>query len=326
MTKKRDNRVGVKAAKITVLGAVVAAVIGGLFLILNALLSQKSAGPDTRRVQVTAGRDVFYGENQYVYIQDKYIMDGVMRQGWFGHGPPKDELLIDDPSLRIFPLGLANHRLGFLLASGERAQCKVELLYLKLEAYAKCDLRDETTRMLAFMGQVSSHFYISERHEVYPIYPAQENLVRGSWIYQGRDVDEFRVLLTFEPYVLYLISVNVDYVDLRTGDKKHAQSDEFALIDVARGNWGGCLDVTRWYSKDLRQKPATVRYDECIPHDIYLLLTADFAYDPGLMNIFVENSFLRLRRPEVEQIVASRSNPVFDENLKMWIAALEKGR
>ena len=53
------------------------------------------------------------------------------------------------------------------------------------------------------------------------------------------------------------------------------------------------------YSEDLRLEPRGASDDGVIPYDIYLLLTADFVYDPDLMNLF-GSPFIKARSPEIE--------------------------
>lgn len=283
------------------------------------VVPQISVGRD-----IVAGRDIVISNPRYLYLTDKYLMEGILRQGWYLFKIP-DELLENlAQDVNIFPIGLANHRLGFLVASGPGAHCKVELLYLKLKAYAPCELRDEYTTITAFMGLTTYSFYISEEYDVYPIYAINDSLTRTAWKYQGKDVDEFSVYLSFKDYILYLITINIDYIDLHTNKRKHVETDEFALINTAHGNTGGCLDVRRWFTNDMRQQPTQRRYDEEIPFDVYQLLCADFRRNPGLMNIFVKNHGLAMRQAEVESVVKGRpENATFAENYKAWIKALD---
>lgn len=273
---------------------------------------------------IVAGRDINITNPNYFYLNDKYILDGIMRQGWYISRPPQD--LIDNPSqeLNIFPVGLANKKLGFVVASSQSANCKVELLYVKLKAYAPCNLRNEYSTVAAFMGLTTSAFYISEDYDVYPIYPLNDNLTQTAWKYQGKDVDEFTVDLTFKAYVLYLININIDYIDLHTNKRKHIETDEFALIDVARGNTGGCLDIKSWFSNDMKQVPLNRRYDEGIPFDIYQLLSSDLGRNPGLMNVFANNISLAIKKDKVRSIVESRpDNTRFASNFKEWTKVLD---
>ena len=327
MTKK--NKTEIKAAKIIFLGTILAAVITGAFLLINTVISSYSSaknpsGSVNAGRDINAGRDVVVNINQHPYLEDKYIMSGVLRDGWFSHGPPGEIINSQKKELEIYPLGLANHRLGFLLSSSNNAHLKLEKLYLRLKAYAPCSLRDETSQIMGYMGVTTAAFYISEKYEEYPIKPINENLSIASWVYKGKDVDEFRVYLAFKPYVLYLISIKTDYIDLNTNQKKSVESDEFTLIDVAHGNWGGCLDINRWFNNKLRRSPVSKNYDDGIPYDIYQLLSADFSTNPGLMNVFLNNKNLIGRRTEVKAVVNSRpENSVFQGNYSQWVEALD---
>ena len=324
----KDNRVGIKAAKLTLVGTVLAAFIAGAFLLINTFVSSDNFAPNSSE-SIHAGRDVIAGRDivvkiqKHPYLDKMYLKDGVLRQGWFGFEPPQEALDAQEEDLTIFPIGLANHRLGFLVSSQKDAHCKVEQIYLKLRSFAPCSLRNEYTTIKAYMGVMTSAFHISEDYDIYPIYPLNENLTKTSWRYQGRDVDEFRVYLSFKNYVLYLISINIDYIDLNTNQKKHLESDEFALIDVARVNTGGCLNVESWFKNDMRLQPTSKRYDEGIPHDVYQLLTADFDANPGLINLFMSNQNLVRRKDEVENIVKSRpNNRIFSKNFEAWVEAI----
>jgi hypothetical protein len=272
---------------------------------------------------IVAGRDIIINKQNYLYLKDKYLMEGILRDGWYGFGPPKE--ILDNPTdnLNIFPIGLANHRLGFVVASGPGAHYKVDLLYLKLRAYSPCSLRNEYVTVQAFMGLTTAALHISEDYDIYPIYPLNDSLTQTVWTYQGRDVDEFTVYLSFKDYVLYLITINIDYIDLHTNKRQHIETDEFTLIDAARGNTGGCFDVRSWFSNDMRLQPKRRNYDDGVPFDIYQLLSADLSRNPGLMNTFINNRNLVNRKKEVERIVNSRpENSVFVNNYKRWIDAL----
>ncbi|NTV67077.1 MAG: hypothetical protein HGB06_05230 [Chlorobaculum sp.] len=273
---------------------------------------------------IIAGHDIVVNVSRYPYLEDKYEMEGMLRDGWYGQGPPNELINSQKEDLAIYPVGLANHRLGFLVSSTSHAHIKVERLYLKLNAYATCDLRDETTEILGFMGVTTAAFFISEDYNIYPIYPMNTNLEMSSWIYKGKDINEFRVYLAYRPYVLYLISINIDYLDLNRNEMKHVESDEFSLIEVAHGNWGGCLDIKRWFSRDMQREPKSANYDERIPYDIYQLLTADFSYNPGMMNVFLTNRNLIRRSSEVKAIIESRpDNTLFRDNYEAWAQALQ---
>ena len=299
-----------------------------LALIITFVMRRRSRTPRQTAINVgrnsyQAGNNVFVNSPQYNYIQQHYIFPNVIGSEWYYHTVPRDVLEDQYPELRILPKGLANDRLGFLLASSEGGNYQVDQLYLKLNAYAPCHLRDEYVEVLAFMGSVSYALYISEAFDVYPLLPFTDDLTRASWRYQDNDFDEFTILLHYPAYVLYLITINVDYLDLRSNEKKHIQSDEFALIRVERGNMGGCLEIERWFRDELRREPEHRSYDDGIPLDVYQLLTVDLDYNPGMLNVFLKNQSLAVRCSEIETIVGNRNeNPVFRQNYESFKSAL----
>jgi hypothetical protein len=171
-------------------GAVV--IVGGIWGLFTYLFphdDKKPVAPPATVItqpgpQVGAGRDIVAGRDVVInvrlpYLKDMYLMNGVLREGWYYYKRP-DELLNSQNSqsepLQIYPIGSANHRLGFLVASKTGTHSKVNKLYLKLKGYAFCGLRDERTEVLAFMRETMKRFFISEEFDTYPIYPLNENL------------------------------------------------------------------------------------------------------------------------------------------------------
>jgi hypothetical protein len=129
----------------------------------------------------------------------------------------------------------------------------------------------------------------------------------------------------YKPYVLYLISINIDYLDINSNETRHVESDQFSLIDVEHGNSGGCLNIKRWFSSDLERNPPSKSYDDGIPFDVYQLLTADFSRDPGILNVFLNNRNLVSRTSEVKKAVDSRpGNSVFSANYEEWTRTLDR--
>jgi hypothetical protein len=120
-----------------------------------------------------------------------------------------------------------------------------------------------------------------------------------------------------------MLSVNVDYTDLRTHTRHHIVSDGFPLISVSNGNWGGCLNIKRWFQESKTVAPKYKQYDDGIPTDVYQLLTANISDDPGLMNIFLNSGYLKSRTNIIKQIIDARpDNIVFKDNYEMWSRAL----
>ena len=275
---------------------------------------------------INAGRDVVINVTKFDYLSDKYLMDGILRNGWFGVSADFKELINKDSNpLMIFPYGNVENQIGFALTSKANASVIVEKLYIKLKHYARCNLRNETNKVLGYVGQINKIYTISEDFDVYPITPLTPDLTNAKWSYKGGDSDLFRVELYFDPYVLYLVSINVNYRDVHTNALAQLESDEFALIRVENGNWGGCLNVMKWFKDSDKLSPKNRDYSEGIPSDIYQLLTTNFHGDPGSMNVFIRNEYLKTRIDEAAAVVKSRpNNKIFNSNFTSWLKAIKQ--
>ena len=278
---------------------------------------------------IGAGRDinatsVTINVVKFPYLKDKALMNNALRSGWSGvHVDLQQVVEQNEDALAILPTGNVEHYVQFTLASKAGANIVVDSLSLNLKSYEKCGLRDETSEILGYMGQVNKSYFISENFDKYPITPLNPDLNQSVWQYKGGDSDSFSINVEFQPYILYLVTVSADYKNLVTGHERHIESDQYALIDVANGNWGGCLDIKRWFDKSKEQMAADKSYDDGIPYDIYQLLTANLNRDPGLLNIFLRSQYLRTRKSVVQKIVNDRpDNGVFKTNYKIWIDAI----
>jgi hypothetical protein len=175
---------------------------------------------------------------QFAYLNNVYVNKGLMDGGW-GYGAPEKLIAGQKEPLMVYPSASEYDVISFIVSSAATSSIKVDRMFLKLHSYADCNLRNETKRSTGGGLIGTAKFYLSKDYNVYPIKPLTENLVLASWVYKGKDLDEFRVSFDFDTYVLYLVSVNVDYLDLNKGTRKHIESDEFSLIKVKNGNVGG---------------------------------------------------------------------------------------
>jgi hypothetical protein len=99
-------------------GAVV--VVGGLWGVFTYFFpheERKPMAPSTSAVsqpapQVSAGRDVIAGRDIVInvtrvpYLEDKYITNGILRQGWSNLKPSGELLNSQNEPLAIYPTGL----------------------------------------------------------------------------------------------------------------------------------------------------------------------------------------------------------------------------
>jgi hypothetical protein len=266
---------------------------------------------------------------QYAYL--RYVQPGILYPMGWGSNVPDALINSQKEPLAIYPTGTGvwDPRISFTVSSSSSANIKVENLYLKLRSFAPCKRRDDKWKGTAGdETESSTAYFMSEDYDTYPIKPINNNLVTANWVYKGKDLNNFTVRLQSSPYVLYLFTVNIDYIDLHSNQKKHVETDQFSQIymkdDKKSGNQGGCLNLDEWLSDSTKMNtPASKSYDDQIPYDVYQLLTADFTENPGLMNVFLNNRNLVQRKALVQSVVASRpKNPIFQLNYKMWVKAL----
>jgi hypothetical protein len=267
--------------------------------------------------------------NSYSYLpKDSYNKGGFLDPFGWGSEPTNDALRAQNEPLKIYPTGAGtwDPQITFLLSSSSVANVSVERLYIKLKSYEQCTIGGDYHKgTLGEQGVSTTSFFISEKYDQYPIKPLNPNLTSASWTYKGLDQNEFVVGFESKPYVLYILSINVDYQDLAQGKNKHAESPLFSTIFMNDRNMGGCSEVDQWFSAGATKQPASANYDDSIPYDIYQLLTANLSENPGLMNVFLKNPVLANENKLIQAIVSSRpDNTVFGDNYKKWAAALSK--
>jgi hypothetical protein len=304
-------------------------------------LEQFPANDRTKAYQVYVGcvKDLLPmlpAAGQYSYLGDLYEREGVLFPMGWGYAPPDDLLKNQKEPLAIYPSGAGVFfpAISFIVSSSASANVKVERLYLKLKSYVACPLRnDRWKRTAGDQEDASFAIFMSEDFDTYPIKPRNSNLTASSWTFKGTDQNTFNIRMESKPYILYLFSVNIDYIDLTTSQKRHVESDQFSQIMLKgpnghQGNMGGCLEIAQWLHDDAKlNTPTQKSYDGGIPYDVYQLLTSDLEENPGAMNVFINNPSLVARREIVRSIVAQRSsNTIFRSNYNSWIRTLAKAR
>jgi hypothetical protein len=251
----------------------------------------------------------------YKYLKNFFIFPNILRT-FHRTDPPTRLLKADLPGLKIFPTEFSPDHLSFMLVSDKKSSFEIKNMYIKLNGYATCDLRNEHGELSEKPKEASYNFYISEDHNIYPIYPLERDFNSSYWIYQRGDFDEFDIKFDSKPYILYLITINLDYFDLTNYEIRHTESNEFALIRTLNGNAGGCVDIDDWFTNEMRTMPEQHRYDECISRDVYCFLTANISDNNSEMTyLFFKNEAFLWRSELVEGVVRERSeNPVFMKN------------
>jgi len=203
----------------------------------------------------------------------------------------------------------------FSLVSSGDGLFSVARLYVKLRGYARCNLRDELSKIAAFAGVSAYNFYISPEYSEYDIIPLRPLGDFGTWHYKGEDFDEFLIDFECMPYTLYIISIELEAVDLKTNKEIKISSDLYKLIRVLHGNTGGCLDLERWYRPELLELPKKRKYRENISTFEYQLLTVNLDRDNSYLHDIDKEALLSVI-PKLELIVKERGdNVVFKKNL-----------
>jgi len=203
----------------------------------------------------------------------------------------------------------------FSLVSSGNGLFSVTRLYAKLHGYARCNLRDEHPRIAAFGGVSAYHFYISPEYSEYDIIPLRPVGDFGTWHYKEEDFDEFLIDFGCIPYTLYVISIELEAVDLKTNKEIKISSDLYRLIRVLHGNTGGCLDLEKWYKPELLELPKKRKYREDLSTFEYQLLTVNLDRDNSYLHDIDKETLLSVI-PKLERIVKERGvNVVFEKNL-----------
>lgn len=204
----------------------------------------------------------------------------------------------------------------FSIVSSGRGAYAIQRLYVKLHGYAESSLRDEKSMIGAYTGTSAYHIGISSKYSEYDLVPLRPPGETGSWLYRGEDSDEFLVDFVCSPYTLYLVSIEMEARDLKKNKFLKFSSPLYKLITVRNGNYGGALDIERWYKPNMLRYPIAGRYRENIPTVHYQLLITNLIEDSAYLS---EVGKIKLKDllPELKDIVAKRDgNPVFAHNLR----------
>ena len=214
----------------------------------------------------------------------------------------------------------------FAVVSSGKSTYFVDHLYLHVHKYQTCSLRDEQ-QVVAAPNVVSSYaFFISEHYNVYEFTPRVQFGELGNWKLNANDFDNFAFRLEYPPYVLYIVTINAVGRKGDTQEKFHIRSPLLPLLRVRDGNFGGCLDLNRWYSIEKLQNPNPQVYSYSIePAGIYQLLTLDAQRDRNFLKTFVittSGSEIDDALEKMRQISRQRpENTVFKQNLS-WLGKL----
>lgn len=207
------------------------------------------------------------------------------------------------------------HQFDFAVVSTGQNQFVVKHLYLLLRGYAECALRNE----MSILGAVS----ISTRYSVQlsPEYARYDLPSLGSlgdagvWTY-SQSSDQFGVEVLYPNYVFFVVSIEAEGEDLTIGKPFHISSDVMNFIDVANGNYGGCLDLESWYQPAMLRRPAARAYLESVSLIAHQLLTIDVSQANSIL-FKAPRAQLVSALPELEKISKARpANEVFAKNVR----------
>lgn len=207
----------------------------------------------------------------------------------------------------------------FSLVSTGEGQFIVDHLYLALRGYADCALRNEGKHTIPLLGATSVltayALYISPSFAEYDLLPLGSPSDIGTWKYTGDDSDEFSIELDYPPYVLFMVSVEVQARDLRTNQVFHLSSQPSKLIAI-RGDFGGCRDLERWYRPGLLKKPKPQSYTSEFSVLVRHLLIVDLYKNSSFLEKAGKNRLQRVL-PQLNQASRKyRENAVFARNLR----------
>lgn len=139
----------------------------------------------------------------------------------------------------------------------------------------------------------------------------------GTWHYKGEDFDEFFVDFLYEPYTLFIISIELEARDLKENTEIKMSSELYKLIWVKQGNTGGCLDLERWYKPELLELPKAAKYRNELSTFEYQLLTVNLDRDNTYLKSIDPAQLLAIV-PKLEEIVSKhQDNLAFKRNLNV---------
>ena len=208
---------------------------------------------------------------------------------------------------------------SFSLVSIGEGQFIVDHLYVALQWYANCSLRNESTynfrRLQATSVSTAYSLYLSPDFSEYDLLPLSSPGDMGTWKYTGNDSDEFSIQFDYPPYVLFIVSIEVLARNLRNNQVIHLSSKPINLIRIKR-DFGGCLDLEEWYRSNLLKKPKQQSYASEFPVLIQQLLMVDLYRNSSFLEKVGRNRLHKIL-PQLKQ--ASRKytrDERFKDNLK----------
>lgn len=216
--------------------------------------------------------------------------------------------------LQIRVGSLLRHRFDFTIGSTDQKPFVVKNLYLRLRGYAECPLRNEYSILGAAAFSTSYSVELSPEYARYDLPSLASPGDSGVWTYPG-SADHFGVEVFYPDYVLFVVSIEAEGDFLAPGKSFHVSSEEIDFIDVARGNAGGCLDLSSWYDPKMLRLPRAQMYLENVSVLTRQLFTVDVNQSSSFL-FKVPRDHLARVMPELETVNKSRAgNRVFARNL-----------
>ena len=197
-----------------------------------------------------------------------------------------------------------NHA-NFSIVSSGNGIFLIDRLYIKLHGFAKCNLRNERLKPTGLFEPSSYWFYISENYSIYDIVPLRPSGSLKKWIYKNEDFDDFLIDFSCCPYMLFIISFELEARDLRNNKEIKKSSDYYKLIWVKRGSFNGCLNIRKWYKPEMLCLPIQDRYKGNIPTFEYQLLTVNLQKDSSYLQEIGKEKLKNIM-PRLEKITESR--------------------
>jgi cell division septation protein DedD len=258
------------------------------------------------------------------HLRRHYVHPNVL--GRFKEIRPPDKLLYPvSREIRILPLELTGSDLSVIILPDNQCVFEILQMYLELNAYVPGEKGSKPARRTPEAREASYGFHISPDYSVYPLYPLEADFNSDYWIYQQGDTNRLTIHLDYSPDVLYLMDFNIQYKDLRRGDIKHAESNEFALIRASGEDSERSERVEEWFRDSMRIMPRQARYDECVPFDLYRFLTLNPGGDMEESRFLVYRARSPSNMEKLETVLEQREdNPVFAANAHRLHALLAR--
>ncbi|HYI08034.1 MAG TPA: toll/interleukin-1 receptor domain-containing protein [Thermoanaerobaculia bacterium] len=230
----------------------------------------------------------------------------------------------DAGALHIQLRDRVTHKMSFSVVSSGSGQFVVERLFIRVHGYADCNLRNEVSVTAAASIPTAYAVHISKKYSEYDLPVLLSAGDAGVWKYVDNTSDEFSVHISFEPYVLFMISIEAEVRSLFEGRSFQVSSERTFLLDVVKGNAGGCLRLEDWYTPQKLVVPRDVNYLEGVSTLARQLLTADLSYSSTYLTRF-STAHLKQVLPELVQVERSHpDNPVFARNREIVAAFVRR--